>query len=279
MLSEGESKGSGMTGDVTLFTDVDQTGDPDFFIRFLDRGNALPSIERSKPIILDGLQLREGQQVADLGCGMGADAFEIARRVGSGGSVIGVDVSDAMITEANRRAAGLNLPVAFEVGDAQALRFDDAAFDACRTERMLMHVPDAEAALAEIVRVTKPQGRISVFDFDWDTFVIDSPDKPTTRRVVAAFSDGIRNGWIGRQLPRMFRENGVVDVDVVGHPVFIDFEFLGLLIGGRLTSVQSAGLLDPGDVRAWWNGLAEADHAGTFLAGLTAFIVSGSKSV
>jgi ubiquinone/menaquinone biosynthesis C-methylase UbiE len=267
-----------MTGDITLFTDVDQTGDPDFFIRFLDRGNALPSIVQSKPIILDGLQLREGLHVADLGCGMGADAFEIARRVGAAGSVIGIDVSDAMIAEANQRAAGLNLPVAFEVGDAQALRFDDATFDACRTERMLMHVPDPAAALAEMVRVTKPQGRISVFDFDWDTFVIDSLDKPTTRRVVADFSDGIRNGWIGRQLPRLFRENGMVDDNVVGHAVFIDFEFLGLLIGGRLTAAQSAGLLDPVDVRAWWNGLAEADQAGKFLAGLTAFIVSGSKS-
>lgn len=146
----------------------------------------------------------------------------------------------------------------------------------CRTERMLMHVPDPELALSEMVRVTKPSGRISVFDFDWDTFVIDSPDKTTTRAVVTAFSDGIRNGWIGRALPRLFRENGMTDVHVVGHTVFIDFEFLGLLIGGPLTAAQAEGVLDPGDVSAWWKCLAEADERGNFLAGFTAFIVSGS---
>jgi SAM-dependent methyltransferase len=208
---------------------------------------------------------------------MGADVFDIAQRVGSAGSATGVDVSEVMIAQARQRAEGLNLPVSFEVADAQALRFEDATFDACRTERMLMHVPDPELALSEMVRVTKPSGRISVFDFDWDTFVIDSPDKATTRAVVTAFSDGLRNGCIGRALPRLFRENGMSDVDVVGHTVFIDFEFLGLLIGGPLTAAQAAGILDPGDVSAWWKGLAEADERGIFLAGFTAFIVSGSK--
>ena len=268
-----------MSQDVSHFTEVDHSGDPDFYVRFLDRGNSLPDIIRCKPVILDGLRLRDGHHVADLGCGMGADVFEIARIVGPDGSVVGVDFSEAMILEARRRAEELDLPVAFHVGDAQALRFDDATFDACRSERMLMHVPDAGAALAEMVRVIKPGGRISIFDFDWDTFVIDSPDKPTTRAVVEAFSDGIRNGWIGRQLPRLLREHGMTEINVVGYPVFIDFEFLGLLIGGRLTAAQAAGLLDPERIRAWWQGLADAEQAGTFLAGFTAFIVSGTKGV
>lgn len=267
-----------MADDITMFTEVDQTSDPDFFVRFLDRGNALPSIVQSKPIILDGLRLSPGNRVLDLGCGMGTDVFDIARGVGSAGSVTGVDVSEVMIAQARQRAEGLNLPVSFEVADAQALQFDDASFDACRTERVLMHVPDPGLALSEMVRVTKPSGRISVFDFDWDTFVIDSPDRTTTRAVVAAFSDGLRNGQVGRALPRLFRENGVSDVHVVGHTVFIDFEFLGLLIGGALTAAQAAGMLDPGDLSAWWRGLADADERGDFLAALTAFIVSGSIS-
>ncbi len=266
-----------MSKDVTFFTDVDRSGDPDFFVRFLDRGNALRDIIRSKPIILDGLQLREGQDVVDLGCGMGADVFEMAQHVGPAGTVAGVDASESMINEAKIRAEGLGLPVAFEVGDAQALRFADATFDGCRTERMLMHVPDAEAALSEMVRVTKPGGRVSIFDFDWDTFVIDSPEKATTRVVVDAFSDGIRNGWIGRQLPRLLHNHGISDINVVGHPVFIDFDFFGLLIGGRLTAAQTDGLIDPDQIRSWWADLADADHSGTFFAGFMAFIVSGTK--
>ena len=58
-----------------------------------------------------------------------------------------------MILKARRRAVARGFPAGFEVGDAQAVRFADATFDACRTERMLMHVPDAERAFAEMVRV------------------------------------------------------------------------------------------------------------------------------
>ena len=57
-----------------------------------------------------------------------------------------------MILESRRRAVARGLPAEFEVGDAQAVRFADATFDACRTERVLMHVPDAERAFAEMVR-------------------------------------------------------------------------------------------------------------------------------
>jgi hypothetical protein len=56
--------------------------------------------------------------------------------------------------------------------------------------------------LAEMVRVTRGRGRIVVFDFDWDTLVIDHPDKETTRTFVQSHPDSIRNGWIGRQLPQ-----------------------------------------------------------------------------
>jgi ubiquinone/menaquinone biosynthesis C-methylase UbiE len=263
--------------DVTLFTAVDRTNDPDFFRRFLDEGNALPAIRASKAMIVERLRLRGGESVLDAGCGTGADVFELAAVVGSSGKVVGIDVSETMVAEARRRAATLDLPVEFELGDAQSLRFPDGAFDAYRTERMLMHVPDAERALAEMIRVTRPGGRICVFDFDWETVVVDSPDCETTRAIIHSFADGIRHGWIGRQLPRLFRESGMTDVSVTPHPVFIHYEFAQLLWGGHLTRAQRAGVVSPGQVERWWGQLREANAAGTFLAGLTAFIVAGTK--
>jgi ubiquinone/menaquinone biosynthesis C-methylase UbiE len=264
--------------DVTLFTEVDRTGDPGFFIRFLDQGNANPDIRKSKPIILDGLHLREGLSVLDVGCGTGADVIDIARRVGSSGSVIGVDISEAMIAEAQRRSAGLGLPVTFEVGNAIELRFNSGTFDGCRTERMLMHVLDASRAFSEMVRVTKRSGRISVFDFDWDTFIVDSPHRETTRRIVSSFSDSMRSGWIGRQLRRMFLDKGMIEVAIVPHQIFVGFEFLGLLIGGHLTRAQRDGTVKDIELKRWWDDLRDADASGRFLASFTAFIVSGTKA-
>ena len=266
------------TQDITLFTAVDRTQDPGFYRRFLDEGNALPGIRAAKPVILEGLRLKAGDVAADLGCGAGDDAVVLARLVGPAGKVVGVDVSETMIDEARRRTGPLGLPVEFEVGDCQQLAFADATFDACRTERMLMHVPDAQRAFAEMVRVTRPGGRVSVFDFDWDTMVVDSPDRDVTRAVVRSFSDSMKTGWIGRRLPRMFRAAGLTEVSVVPHVVIIDFEFFELLVGGHLNRAQQAGSLSPSDAERWWDGLRDAHREGNFLAGFTAFMVAGTRT-
>jgi ubiquinone/menaquinone biosynthesis C-methylase UbiE len=138
----------------------------------------------------------------------------IARLVGAQGRAIGVDVSESMILEARRRVASQQLPVEFVIDDAQALHFEDANFDACRAERMLMHVPDAERAFAEMVRVICRGGRLSVFDFDWETQIVDSPYKETTRLIAHSFCDSFKNGWIGRRLPRLFKQHAMTDVRV-----------------------------------------------------------------
>jgi len=263
--------------DVTHFTAVDHTGDPAFFLNFLDQANKIPAVMEWKLIILDGLRLRPGMKVLDLGCGAGHDAFDIACRVGSGGHITGVDFSEFLITEAIRRASGRNLPVCFEVGDAHALRFPDASFDAVRTERMLMHVPDPGKALAEMVRVLKPGGRLAVQDVDWETQFCDSPYKDTTRKIALSFCDGIKNGWIGRRLPRLFREAHMTDITVSFRTVTLTYDFLQLLLGGHIARAISHGVLSKDEADRWWTQLAHANAEGSFLYGFTAFVVSGLK--
>ncbi len=263
--------------DITNFTTVDHTADPDFFLRFLDEVNKLPGVIAWKPTIIDGLRLQPGAQVLDIGCGMGADAFELAAKVGPKGLVTGVDFSETLIAEAIRRAAGRNLPVAFEVGDARALRFPDHSFDAVRTERMLMHVPDAEKALAEMARVLRPGGRMAVQDFDWETQFCDSPYKETTRKIALSFCDEMKTGWIGRRLPRVFREVGMKDVSCSFQTITLTYDFLQLLIGGHVVHAVTTGLLSEQEADLWWTNLAQANDKGTFLYGFTAFIVSGTK--
>jgi ubiquinone/menaquinone biosynthesis C-methylase UbiE len=61
------------SGDTTSFTRVDAQPQSDFFIRFLDAGNALPDIRSIKQIMIERLELRPGYSLLDLGCGMGDD--------------------------------------------------------------------------------------------------------------------------------------------------------------------------------------------------------------
>src|SRR5579859_8020786 len=106
--------------DVTHFTTVDHTADPSFFLDFLDEANKQPGVMAWKSALIDGLRLQPGAQVLDIGCGIGADALDLAAKVGPNGLVTGVDYSETLIAEANRRTTGRNLSVTFEVGDAQA---------------------------------------------------------------------------------------------------------------------------------------------------------------
>src|SRR5947209_2602133 len=151
---------------VGMFTTVDALDDPGVFIGLLDRIQDAPDVRATRTDLLARLDLRPGEAVLDLGCGTGDHTREVAGLVAPGGSAVGVDFSTKMIAEATRRQASSSVPATFEQGDAQKLRFETNTFDACRTERMLCHVPDCDAALREIVRVTRRGGRIGVIDID-----------------------------------------------------------------------------------------------------------------
>lgn len=266
-----------LSEDVASFTAVDETQNPTFFVQFLDAANKLPATVAAKPMIFAGLKLRGAEHVLDVGCGAGTDVFDLASRVGPAGHVTGVDLSAAMIDEARRRTAGRGLPVFFEIADAQALPFADETFDAVRAERLLMHVPDARQAIAEMTRVLRKGGRMAVFDVDWGTQFCDSRYREVTRKIAQSFCDDIRNGWIGRELPRLFRDHRMIDVSVKYHTVNIPYEFLRMLVGGHVDQLVATGSLAETEARGWWEELEQASCEGNFLYGFTTFIVSGMK--
>jgi ubiquinone/menaquinone biosynthesis C-methylase UbiE len=263
--------------EIARFTAVDHTQEPDFFVRFMDEGHKIPDIRTCKSLLRQRLGLRAGISILDVGCGPGISLTEIATIVGPGGRCIGVDASETMVAAARRRAVAAGVSASFEVADGGSLPYPDGTFDACHAERVLMHVPDVERALAEMIRVVRPGGRVGVFDIDQETMVADSPDRETTRTIVHTFTDAIRNGWIGRQLPRRFRERGLTDVTVDTVVVFLHYTFAELLLGGHCTRLQEEGVLTAGQVHGWWEGLRAADERGMFLLGFTAFIVTGAK--
>jgi len=73
-------RGPANSEDITRFTAIDHTQEPDFFRRFLDEGNKNPHIVSSKPIILSGLRLTGGERDLDLGCGLGDDTSRSRER-------------------------------------------------------------------------------------------------------------------------------------------------------------------------------------------------------
>lgn len=103
----------------------------------------------------------------DVACGPGVISRAMAGRVGS---VSGVDLTPAMVEEAERRAREEGIDnVSFAVGDATALDFADASFDGAITRLSLHHVPAAGRVVVEMARVVRPGGWVLVSDIAADS--------------------------------------------------------------------------------------------------------------
>jgi len=107
------------------------------------------------------INARPGEAALDVGCGAGLDAMLTAREVGATGSVVGLDFSAAMVekAEAGARASGLE-NLRFVCAPADAMPFENDAFDLVTFNGILNLSPERDAILREIARVLRPGGRL-----------------------------------------------------------------------------------------------------------------------
>ncbi|MBR8743591.1 cyclopropane-fatty-acyl-phospholipid synthase family protein [Nocardiopsis sp. MG754419] len=121
--------------------------------------------DRLTDMMAERLRLSPGQRVLDVGCGLGQPAARIA--AAEDVHVTGVSISREQVKRATELAekADFASRLEFQHGDAMRLPFADASFDAVVAIESIFHMPDREQVLAEIARVLKPGGRITLTDF------------------------------------------------------------------------------------------------------------------
>jgi len=102
---------------------------------------------------------RPGEHVLDVGTGSGGLALRAAQ---TGASVTGVDISEDGIARARSLAGEQEIDARFELGDAQALPYDDGAFDVVLSAFGINFAADRRAAAAELARVCRPGGRVGL---------------------------------------------------------------------------------------------------------------------
>lgn len=244
-------------------------------IAYLDSAARTPAGLDYKRRFVEVLDVRAGHTVLDVGCGPGTDLGRLADVVGPTGTVIGLDRDPEMLAEAGRRCTD-RPTVQLRSGDAHAVPLADATADRARTDRVLQHVADPAAVLAEVRRVLRPGGILGMAEPDWDTLAVADDDVVTSRRFARYVAGRVRNATIGRQLVGLATRAGfeVRSLDPVAM-VFRDFATADLVLGLRRNAARAvrAGVLTGADVGPWLHRL----ETGPLVAGFTCYLVTAAN--
>ncbi len=201
-------------------------------------------------VFLDWLAAPPGLRWLDVGCGNGAFTESLIQRCAPAG-VHGVDPSAAQIAFAQARpGTGSGT---FQTGDAMALPFDAARFDAAVTALVLHLVPDAATCVAEMARVVAPGGMVCTYV--WDVLGDGTPTAPfeaelgafgvkATRRPSAAFTgqEAMRALWQGAGL------EGIEARAITVNRTFADFDDLWRSSTANPAIAPAVAAMAPADV-------------------------------
>ncbi len=138
-------------------------------------GYPSPDLDRIPPAAIESFagvgyyfglaQLREGQAVVDLGSGSGMDTFVAALYVGKTGRVVGVDMTDPQLAQAERlRAAAGFENISYLKGYIENVRCEDGAFDAVISNGVINLAPDKQQVFNEAARLLRAGGRLAIAD-------------------------------------------------------------------------------------------------------------------
>lgn len=259
--------------EIGKFTQPDAS--PAYFIDFLDFLDKQEAIRNLRAETAKRLRLEPGQKVLDLGCGIGGATFPLAEITGPGGLAAGVDISSAMIEVATRRANG-GVGIEFRVGEACAIPYPDKFFDAARCERVFLYLPDRLAAIHEMKRVVKPEGRISLIDTDLDSTAVYSRKLALNRKMTSIVAGTMPNPNSARDLPALAKQAGLKRIKTETFSITTPHVFFLKVMAGSLARAAEAGTVPRAEVDEWLDEQASLEASGGFFQAWLFVLVTGT---
>ena len=229
-----------------------------------------PAQIRLRRRFLRFVPIRAGQRVLEVGCGTGVVMRDVAALVGPRGEVVGVDPSRSMVEAARAlaRSHALRRRMRWRLAPGAALPFAAGRFDATLAITVLLHVADPDAVVREMVRVTRPGGRVAVQDQDFGTVAVTHPDRTLTERIMwGVASHMYEEPHSGRRMPALLRGAGLEEVRLLTD-VFQDTTlepFAKSFLERRAENAVRFGIVDSPAAQTWLDGFTELVARGDFV--------------
>ena len=182
-----------------------------------------PGYMRLVKTLLDALAIAPGETILEVGCGTGVVTRVLAEHTGGRNSITGMDINAFLRSEAETLGAAAGFADVIEIfeGDAHDLPVADAAFDVTLSVTLLEEV-DADRAIAEMARVTRPGGRVGAMVRSLDMAPVVSADLPETisDKILAGLraTGAAPKGCADASLYRRLAGAGLSDIEI--HPSF-----------------------------------------------------------
>jgi len=216
--------------------------------------------------LITEIHLHPGETILDVGCGSGVLDRWLARHTGGAHRITAVDIHRTLLREAAALATkeGLAEHIEFREGNAEVLPFGDNSFDVTMSATV-MELLDAERMLREMVRVTRPGGRVGVVvrAIDMQSFV-NVPVRAELKMKVAAIPNGLAGarGCADGSLYQRFRNAGLQGVQMLPQ--------LATYAGARAHAADERieAALSPAELAEWHTAVTQAEAEGTFFIAL-----------
>ena len=178
-------------------------------------------LEQEARLLLDRLGIQSGWRAIDVGCGPLGILDLLSERVGTEGSVVGLEADAGMAGLARTLTAEHGLAnVEIVQGDARRSGIPRASFDLAHERLVLINVPNPEQIVSEMVALVRPGGVVALQDVDRCSWLCEPPHPAWTTLLTMLNTVWTQDGadpFIGRRLPGLLRGAGLVDVGVDVH--------------------------------------------------------------
>jgi ubiquinone/menaquinone biosynthesis C-methylase UbiE len=227
------------------------------------------------------LGLHAASEVLEAGSGPGTALPDLLEWVGPHGRIVGIDPTRALVAQAQERAREARAAQAtYDVGDIRQIGWPDNTFDSAFCDKILVHVAPVSQAIAELVRVTRPGGRVGAVEWFSQGMVI-AADYSLTRQVLDGSAPaGALNPMAPLELEHLLSDAGLRQVEA-GSVLAESRRYLAslkVMLERRVQQAVDLGAISTAAGTGWLQELEARDARGQFYWAAVVRWAAGSKS-